>query len=66
MSVEIPKEDVAKTLDHIAAGVRDDTFEVSHIEMTQSTFPALGEGGKLVYKPSGEFMLVLTYKRKDT
>jgi hypothetical protein len=59
------KEDIAKALEHIAAGLRDDTFELGNIEMTQSAMPSLGASGSLEYKPTGEFTLVMTYKRKE-
>jgi hypothetical protein len=59
------KEDVARALEHIAAGLRDDTFELTNVEMTQNAMPA-AKDGKLAYQPTGEFTLVLNYKRKDT
>ena len=59
------KEEVARTLEHIAAGLRDDTFEFGNIEMTQTAFPTIAASGALEYRPSGEFTLVLTYKKKD-
>ncbi len=59
------KEDVAKALDHIAAGLRDDTFELGNIEMTQSAMPSIGASGSLEYRPTGEFTLILVYKRKE-
>ena len=60
------KEDIAKTLEHIAAGLRDDTFELVSVDMTQKAMPTAKPGGRLEYKPTGEFTLVLDYKRKDT
>lgn len=59
------KEDIAKALEHIAAGLRDDTFELGNVEMTQAATPSVGASGLLEYKPTGEFTLVMTYKRKD-
>lgn len=59
------KEDVAKALEHIAAGLRDDTFELTSVDMTQNAMPS-AKDGKLEYRPTGEFTLVLNYKRKDT
>ena len=58
------KDDIAKALEHIAAGLRDDTFELGNIEMTQTAMPSPGPNGTLEYKPTGEFTLVMTYKRK--
>lgn len=59
------KEEIAQALEHIAAGLRDDTFELQNVEMTQNSMPA-AKDGKLEYRPTGEFTLVLNYKRKDS
>ena len=60
-------EDAAKTLDHVAAGLRDDTFELLNIEMTQNAMPTINnKTGSLEYLPTGEYTLILRYKRKDT
>jgi hypothetical protein len=59
------KEEIAKALEHIAAGLRDDTFELTGVDMTQNSMPTVKDD-KVEYRPTGEFQLVLNYKRKDT
>ena len=59
------KDNIAKTLEHIAAGLRDNTLELGNAEMTQTAMPVPNEHGLLEYKPTGEFTLVMTYKRKE-
>lgn len=54
-----------KTLEHIAAGLRDSSYDLGNIETSQNAMPTSNAAGRVEYKPTGEFTLVLTYKRKD-
>lgn len=58
-------EEAARALEHIAAGLRDGTFALDDIEMTQSANLVVDDKGKRSYVPSGAFTLTLSYKRKD-
>lgn len=57
--------EIAGALDHIAAGLRDGTFELTNVEMSQTATPSPGPNGTLQYKPTGEFTLVMSYKQKE-